>query len=177
MRYLTLLAAGVMILTLCGTAGATLVSVGDPVEGGSWRQRFQEDGVGLFNHMQAKITSADKWETPGFRNPSVTGWTSTNNDTILVMNGPAVNVMQFDFYWKDPSPVTFVFQAWGLRNNVETLLEEATATNNPGYWLITGTSSGWQYQQPIPEPLTLLVVGSAVAGIGAYIRKRRLALA
>ena len=31
--------------------------------------------------------------------------------------------------------------------------------------------------QAIPEPLTLLAVGSAVAGIGAYIRKRRLALA
>jgi len=31
--------------------------------------------------------------------------------------------------------------------------------------------------EPIPEPLTLLAIGSGVAGIGAYIRKRRLALA
>ena len=176
MRDLSLVAAGVMILTLCGTAGATRYTEGDPTDIGSWSQQWYENQLGITS-IQAKIDGAN-FTSPAGSEFSISGWTlqwQTSNEYVAA--GPATTAW---LWWNEnyqPAttvPFTVHYQAY---------IGNTLAVNQDCKW-----SPGWSYpnptweqetplENPIPEPLTLLAFGSAVAGIGAYIRKRRLALA
>src|SRR5574340_34219 len=62
------------VLSLVVLVGATMslgaiITVGDPIEIGSWTQRFQESGVGTFDYMGVKMISGDDaFLAPVFRN-------------------------------------------------------------------------------------------------------------
>jgi hypothetical protein len=178
-----------MILTLCGTAGATTVASGDPDIGGSWSQGFNygvDPPTYHYTQFQMKmVTLGDSFETP-------VAWSSAgpmqqvyNDGTIVIASGPRSGAnMSFSLTFAGGygNPLTFYIQTYDqnllVANQVFDWNGYGWVNGNPANQVIGGVpTGGWEQQTPIPEPLTMLVVGSAVAGIGAYIRKRRLALA
>ena len=100
----------------------------------------------------------------------------------MVMHGAAVNhyglmnyTMTFSGSKNETEALKFNLQVYS--NGVLKQNQDFSWNYWAGGWSYGASNGTWEAQHPIPEPLTLLVVGSAVAGIGAYIRKRRLALA
>jgi len=186
MRTIYVLTVAVIVVCLAGPVQAALVTVGDPIEGDSWRQRFQESGVGLYDFMAVKMLSADAFEDPVFRNFSKSGWSNirANDPTKYgVAQGTQQTYMQFDIAFAGgkttvPHP-DFLFVAF----LGDTLLEEARVKWTGIAWQISA-SQMWQPSKAqvlgeaiIPEPASLLV-WSVLGGFGALWacrRKRRLA--
>jgi hypothetical protein len=178
MRYVGVVAVLSLVLFTSGTASAISV-IGDPIEGESWSHTFEESGVGQFNFMQARMTSATgDFEPPAFQNPTTAGWNnllSTDPANILIAQGPAVTWLQFDFAFTETSatPLTFIFSAFYN----DTLLESREATWDGSGWVITGDTGepAEQRQEPIPEPVTMAGLMMGIGGLVGYIRKRRAA--
>jgi len=184
MRYLSLLAAGVMVLTLCGLATAS-TTVGGPFEADSWGQAFTQetneyDPSGPFDLIQAMMTSTgDSFE-------SVTvgsGWTGTlyEGGKYMVMQGPVVNdygllAYSLSFVGESTDPLAFSLQVYS--NGV--LKQNQDFAWRPG-WSYGSTGGTWDQYTPytpllggaaVPEPLTMASAFFAIAGLGAYIRRR-----
>ena len=180
MRYIGVLAVLGFVLAGAGPANGTIVAVDDPFESGSWGQRFQENGVGLYDHIQAVITvntvETTDWQSLASSGFSVAGWhnaTSIDPAHILIAEGPAVTNSQFNFNFTGTKSdrFTFVFSAW----RGTTLLETATVKWQ-GSWVITGVpNSAEQRQGPVPEPVTMAGLMMGIGVLVTYVRKRRTA--
>jgi hypothetical protein len=190
MRYLSLLAAGVMVLTLCGTAGATLEAVGDSYEGNSWGQAFNENGNYLgvhynFTKLEVIMNPAatgnpqGKFDSPGMNGFSTGGWVGTmSGPAHVISTGPATGNMNWNFIFGDPSSTPFVVSYFAtlVDNQGRERVYETHLTWSPGW---SFPEMGWQLgspadPDPIPEPLTMLAVFGGVCGLGGYLRKRRM---
>jgi len=176
MRYIAGVAVLSLVLFTSGTASAISV-IGDPMEGDSWRQRFEESGVGQFNYMQARMitTSVPDFEPPAFRYPTTAGWNSllsSDPANILIAQGPAVTWLQFDFAFTGvkTTPLTFIFSAFYN----DTLRESVKATWNGSRWAFSNAPPE-QRQPPIPEPVTMAGLMLGIGGLVGYVRKRRAA--
>jgi hypothetical protein len=68
-------------------------------------------------------------------------------------------------------PLAFVPNAEGLTADLRLQFNTQPVAQGQNTWLVTSEDplTGWA----VPEPLTMLAVGMAVAGLGGYIRKRR----
>ena len=76
MKKTTMLIAGLTMLLATSGAIADMSPVGDPMEIGSWAQRFEESGVGNFDFMAVQWVSptSDAFESLTFRNFSTGSW-------------------------------------------------------------------------------------------------------
>ena len=135
------LAALLLPLSRAGDALAAFRPVGSPRTSGSWSQRFQEDGVGLFDRVQILAATGGPFESPtaqsGF---DVAGWAQGCDNTIeSSAAGPATNLMQWDITFQGSSapPLDFFFQAF----NGATLLQTSYV-----HW----TGSAWRIDNTLP---------------------------
>lgn len=149
-----------------------LLAVGDGWEGNSWAQRFQEDGVGPYDFVRVDWISGSQFEVPVLRNFSNGGWVDGwSGLTSGSAQGPAATWSQFDvnFLGAKSTPLAFYFTAY----NGTTLKESVKAVWNGSGWAITG--SGWNpgTASPIPEPATLVLLGTALGMTGILGRRRR----
>ena len=148
------LSAVALVFVATNSARAALTPIGDPQEGGSWSQRFQEEGVGPFTHIEAIMRSAGDAFDSGFANFTVgTSWIPSGfSSTHIIADGPAVVWLQFDiaFTGATSNPLTFDFYAW----NGTTLAERARATWNGSGWAF-GTDAE-VVTSPVPEPTTMI---------------------
>jgi hypothetical protein len=114
MRISTITCAGLSVLLfIAGGALADLAPIGDPLEGGSWGQRFNESNVGDFDFMAVRMSSDHKFEQPTFRNFSSGVWSVAENSSMTLANaaGPTVTSLNFDL-WFEPAksePLAFDF--------------------------------------------------------------------
>ena len=115
----------------------------------AWVQRFNESGVGAFDHLQMRI------EAPA---------------------GFATGNLNFNLRFDSPrnTPLTFYFQAW----LGDVLKEEASVNWSGGRWNI-GTTPVWSAPRQesavvssVPAPSTLLLTGVGLIAIG-YVRRLR----
>jgi len=169
----------VALLLIAGSASATLVVVGDPFDTDSWSQQFNESGVNLFNHMQIFMNTAlDYFHTPGMSGFSNVGWTEiydngTPTSTEAVAHGTALVNLNFYLNFagvKKTDQFMFTFQAY----NGNTLRESADCyyrtpgklDNQPGYpgWHIE-TGNTWGQVTPVPEPISMMMLGCLGAGM------------
>jgi hypothetical protein len=120
-------------------------------------------------------------------------------DTWITQEAAAFGASVWEIVWESPLsglPATYDVDANLLRvtgnSGVQTRAQQmldfvtsgATVTPNGELYALVNVTNGQDQMvafgfggNPVPEPLTLLAFGSAVAGLAGYIRKRRLALA
>ena len=129
-----------LCLGLIMPAVADLAPEGEPIEGGSWGQRFAENAGG-YDHVQMWLVSG-----PAFHDGdaiaafSSNGWSQLYNSTTRVIaEGPAATNMQFTIYFAgDRSvPFSFCWQAW----NNGTLVNAAEVSWTGSAWAITNSGS------------------------------------
>jgi hypothetical protein len=162
------------VLFAPATSMAMPVALGEPMIIGSWAQRFQENGVGSYNKMEAFIISgASNFEFP-FKNFSVGGWSSQLvNPGYVVATGTSVTDSQFDisFTGNQGDPLSFVFLAW-LDDRV---LERALANWSGSSWSFTSLSAdeGNYNRTAVPEPGTILLLGFGLIGLAGFSTRRK----
>jgi hypothetical protein len=142
-----------------------------------WIQRFEENGVGDFTKMEAFMISGGPFAATCSGNFSQPGWTGNLvKPTYIYAIGPAVTDIQFDiaFVGSSSTPLEFDFLAW----NGPTIKERDHVVWNSGSWeitLITNQGPGTYDRDPIdpvPEPATMLLLGSGLIGFAGYGRRR-----
>lgn len=156
------------VLLFAATASADFVAEGDPIEGGSWTQWFQESGVGQFDFMAVRMTSADCFESPTMSSLA-SGWVNTDATAKRAYaEGPAVTNMTFPIHFAGDrtDPLEFEFFAF----NGETLVEAANAAWSGSSWNITLSSAtptrGDLTMVPLPGAALLGLIGlTAIAAL------------
>ena len=169
----------VLLISLTSSVWANLTTIGDPIEGDSWTQAFNETGVGPFDLVAVQMASSgDLFESPTHRGlPS--GWQVIENHpihpTLATAYGAAKTNMTWTIAFAGPksNPLEFDFVAF----NGDTLLEKANAKWSGSGWIITSgiwtpTLDELMNPQMIPAPGAILL-GSIGIGLVGYLRRRR----
>lgn len=169
-------ALGLAVLWTAGLAHADMISIGDAYVTESWDQQFNESGVGAFDTMEVFMTSADEFGVPTFRNFSSPGWTTSEIATdYAVATGSDSTSLNFNLHFAglQSEPLSFIFVAW----DGGIFKEAANVIWNGGGWNISGYTGDVgaldrHASAAVPEPGTLLLLGSGLLGLVA-VRKNR----
>jgi hypothetical protein len=202
MRCLGILAVSAFLLA-AGASSALAISVftldGEPVEGGSWTQKFKL--VELETDIDVDITSikalitypgtAVNFSNPAFVKPSgepsalPSGWTQTRTSgTEVSAQGTAVTVgddlrfaLQFPNQNKQQTPdFTLTLTAYAGGPDYVLAGEAAFAWSQVGGgWLEVpvGPDPGGDPGSSVPEPVTMAGLLLGIGGLSGYIRRRR----
>jgi hypothetical protein len=176
MKKLMLFLVSIVLLIPAITFAST-ITIGDPVEGNSWGQQFNESGVGSFNIIEVYMTSSgDSFEKPVFSGFSDASWTDQNSTppmaqtTFAQARGNGVTNLTFniEFIGDQSNPFEFDFLAW----SDNSLKEGAHAVWSGGGWAITPGTVG-TYDAPVatPIPAAILLLAPGLVGL-AGIRRR-----
>ncbi len=176
MKKTTMLIAGLTMLLATSGAIADMSPVGDPMEIGSWAQRFEESGVGNFDFMAVQWVSptSDAFESLTFRNFSTGSWSIQENRSssptlAIATTGTPLSRVQFDiaFTGSSGTPLQFDFHAF-LGN---TWLESSRASWSGGVWSFSSikpqpvSRSVLVAQVPVPGAMLLGFLGLGYAGM------------
>jgi hypothetical protein len=143
----------------------------------TWSQQFNESGVGVFDKMEIFMTSPDDFFPDPITGFTSAGWMSAVvNPQYVAATGPAVSDLTFNIKFDNDSsdPLAFDFLAF----NGDSNLEAAHASWSGGGWTITAityskdTDTYNRTPDPVPEPATMLLLGSGLIGIAGFGRKK-----
>lgn len=168
-------------------SSAALMFEGDPVDGGSWYQTFNESKVGKFDLLAVQLVSSGPLEAKVFRNFTVGGWTdqptgySPPSDRALgIATGPATKMMTFEIWFAGTAATTSVkFNYFGYHG--DTLVDSALASRPAGgSWSFSSVTTPIPTAAElrasiVPEPGSLIVwslLGSCFLAAGFHHRRK-----
>lgn len=179
------LLVALLSLLWVGSADA-IIDFGDPIESGSWGQRFYGDvGNDRYEFFRVDWISGSFFSTSGlhgresvmhnFTHDWSAGWSHATSASAYGPTPTDGNDVYFDIYFEDPksNPTSFYFHAYDASDNI---VDEATASWSGSSWSFI-SSADWHPPQPrmdpIPEPTTLLLLGLGMVSMFAVRRIRR----
>ena len=175
--------AAIAAACMATTAPADLVPIGDPIEGDSWAQQFNESGVGSFDTIAILMTSTgDSFESPAFYGFNISGWSiveknDETNPTFVVAKGPATSSLTFCIKFEGLKSNHFEFKFMSLLGEEEKGYYDAPW--NGGWGGIGDGDPEDDYHDgmkdliliPLPAPVALAGVG--LLGVAVGRRKLR----
>jgi len=159
----------------CFTPAMAFWYVGDPIEGGSWGQRFEESGVGPFDYVRCDWVSGNMFRVPNvFLNfTSGSNWIPIHHSTQMAdATGPARTTLQWDIYFQGSKsdPLSFKFAAY---NGEDTWRESVLASWSGSRWSYVSLDQNEWDPGVAPEPSALLLLGAGLGVVGLVCRLRR----
>jgi hypothetical protein len=170
----------IICVFMSAPAFADFIGIGDPVEGGSWKQAFIESGVGSFDLVAVQMVSAgdtfEHWTHSGFNRAGWSTSTVYENDLMYPTLATATGSVQTSLTWNikfagtKSNPLVFDFVAF----HGDTLKETARATWSGSGWSFATTGNFlWRPTKadllapvvPVPGAVLLGLLGLSAAGI------------
>lgn len=191
MRYI-LLTMIVLLLFCTSSAMAIIIGMDEPVVENSWSQRWDwQAWPSAIDLIQARMVIGDWWPEPHVAfSTNVSGWQQDfRNGDIWVASGPTISYNQLFSFWLyfdglpgDQFELNIQMYKDGIRK------ENYTVTRNPKVgptdydiwgWSLTDNQArggGWEQdspvEEPVPEPGTLLLIGSGLVSLAGYGKLR-----
>jgi len=168
----------VFIAVMCAFVAAPafadlFTAIGEPGEGGSWLQGFNESGVGNFDLVAVNmVTAGDSFENQTHSGFNVSGWSllyQNNgglNPTLASASGPGVSSLTWNIKFAGDQSNQFAFDFVAFKSGEDKIAESAHAVWNGGWTITTGTWTPTRAEVvPVPAAVLLGILGLSVAGI------------
>lgn len=173
--FSVMISAFLLIIAETPAKAVSLGPIGPPVITGSWTQTWLL--LTTVDKLEAFIVSGNTdFEIPGMTNFSAAGWSATRiNPDYSLATGPSASNFTFDetFTASVSEPIVVDFLFWlagsfniGIRQSWDgtSWIFVKDITNPSGYDRASRAS--------VPEPSTLLLLGSGLVGLGYFSKKR-----
>lgn len=171
---------GMLFALACSTATADLFPMGDPMEGGSWGQRFGYRGSELIDRLAVKIGAGGPFEANVLREffPTSLGWSSVfewgdPHPTIAGASGTATQNLSLEVWFVPdiPEAVTIEFNTYSPGENLP--LERFRAVYDGSAWFVGSGDwyAPWDEIIHVPAPGAALL-GAMGLGLVAWARRR-----